>query len=526
MSRYVNRYLLSEMMKSEARLRMRRTSTLVAMLVVVAITWLMIPDPASGNTLIAVGDARVRYNSVCLALGSSLLSSLLFGLAGFYLVRGRMQEDVRSGAGAVMASMPVSNRQFIFGRWLGGVAYLCFMVLVFLLTVLVLHLLRGEGPIQLGIYLQSYALVLLPACFFAASMALLCESFAPLMGKSGDVLYFFIWTTQIGAPVSMMNGGTSAGWNPALLFDFSATGTAMSRFHQVLASNHFSLGIADFNHALAPVTLSEGFWSVDMIFARLLCLAVAMLPLLPAIFLFHRFSPDKVKSAGVKKSWSLLRLLNRLVRPLAAFSHPLFALSARLPGLPGQIVAELALTVATSPVVVIGIAVVMLLGSVLEQAALSALVMVGVACWGVQIADLSVRDFQSGSEDLSGVAHGGRRYRYLRQLSAGYVAGLLLFFPVIVRWFVSDSGRALALVTGLFALSAAASFLGRLTRTARTFLALFLFGLYIATQARTVAVLDVVGFNGMANTGTIAGQLLLGMMLCTFVMFYERTSEK
>ena len=71
------------------------------------------------------------------------------------------------------------------------------MLLVFLATMLVLHMLRVEGPVQLGVYLWTLALVLLPTVLLAAATALLFDSWAPLTGKGGDVLYF----SGIGAAV-------------------------------------------------------------------------------------------------------------------------------------------------------------------------------------------------------------------------------------------------------------------------------------------------------------------------------------
>jgi ABC-type transport system involved in multi-copper enzyme maturation permease subunit len=201
-ARSFNLLALKALLLAELRLRSRRTGTLVAMLALVAVTWLMVVDPADGRALMVIDGARTAYTSSCLALGSALLAGLLFGLAGFYLVRGRMSEDIRSGAGAVLAATPVGNAVFLFGRWLGSVAYLCAMLLAFLATMLMLHAVRGEGPIQLTIYLQTFAVVLLPLVFFCASMALLFDAWAPLMGKGGDVLYFIFYTAQMGVAVA------------------------------------------------------------------------------------------------------------------------------------------------------------------------------------------------------------------------------------------------------------------------------------------------------------------------------------
>ena len=117
-------FLLKALALNEVRLRMRRVSTIVAVLAVVAISWAMIVDPAGGEALIVVGSARVLYTSSALALGSASLASILFGLGGFYLVRGRIAEDIRTGAGSVIGATPVGNALFLAGRWLGAVAYL------------------------------------------------------------------------------------------------------------------------------------------------------------------------------------------------------------------------------------------------------------------------------------------------------------------------------------------------------------------------------------------------------------------
>ena len=177
-------YVLKTLALNEVRLRMRRLSTIVALLAVVAISWAMIADPAGGDALIVVDKARVLYTSSALALGSSTLASMLFGLGGFYLVRGRIAEDMRSGAGSVIGATPVGNALFLAGRWLGAVAYLGLLLLAFMGTIMVCHALRGDGPIEPLVYLSTYCLILLPMIFFAASCAILFDSWAPLMGKA------------------------------------------------------------------------------------------------------------------------------------------------------------------------------------------------------------------------------------------------------------------------------------------------------------------------------------------------------
>jgi hypothetical protein len=152
-------HILRTLALNEVRLRMRRLSTVVALLAVVAISWAMIDDPASGSALIVVGSARVLYTSSALALGSAALASMLFALGGFYLVRGRIAEDIRSGAGSVIGATPVGNALFLAGRWLGAAAYLGLLMIAFMGTMMVCHALRGDGPIQPLVYLASFSLM-------------------------------------------------------------------------------------------------------------------------------------------------------------------------------------------------------------------------------------------------------------------------------------------------------------------------------------------------------------------------------
>ena len=62
-------------------------------------------------------------------------------------------------------------------------------------------------------------------------------------------------------------------------------------------------------------------------------------------------------------------------------------------------------------------------------------------------------------------------------------------------------------------MSAVANTLGRLSGTGRTFLALFLFYLYVAIQVKGVPWFDIVGFNGFANTITIGTVWLAGVFV-------------
>ena len=488
---------------NEMRLRMRRTSTLVTLLAVIAISWLMIADPAGGSTLIVVNDARVLYTSSALSVGSASLGCILFCLGGFYLVRGRVAEDIRSGTGSVIGATPVGNALFVFSRWLGGVAYLGSLILAFMLTIMVLHAVRGDGPIEPLVYLTNYTLLLLPLVLFTVSCASLFDNWAPLMGKGGDVLYCFVWAALVavmpfidhapfGAPIPLLE-----------LIDFNGIGASMLVVTHALQSKHVALGGGDFKAALAPVTMRADLWYGTLIAMRFATGLIALLPLLVSIFLFHRFSPDKVKVAAASKRRSPLEVLNGLLRPLSKLVSPLFRLAARVPGMPGQVLGDVALTFVTAPSALLAIVASLAASSLASVQLLPGVLMASLAFWGVLVSDISTRDYTAGTEDMTGAVRGGVTSRYLRQYAATVLLGLMFSGVVALRWSGSEPLRALALLAGVLGMAGLATMFGRCSRTARLFMALFLFWVYVVLNSPKIALLDAVGSVGVANSGSV-----------------------
>lgn len=502
--------ILKALALNEVRLRMRRVSTLVVMMVVIAISWAMIADPATGEALIVKGDTRVLYTSSALAVGSASLACALFGLAGFFLVRGRITEDIRSGTGSVIGATPVSNALFLAGRWAGGVAYLGALVLALMVTIMALHAVRGDGPIQVHVYLQTYIMLLLPLVFFSVSLALLFDSYAPLMGKAGDVLFFMVWVTQFMIMIPIAENMPHA--ELLSLIDFNGIGASMQVVTAALGSTKVSLGGGQFKAALAPIMMPDYLWSVEMGGRRLVAALLATLPMLLAVRLFHRFSPDRVKLSRTTRRRSPLEVLNGLLRPLSRLVSPLFRIAAAWPGMAGQVLGDVALTFVASPSAILALLAAVVAGMLAGPAALGGVMLGCVAFWGVLVSSVSTRDFDAGTEAMTGAVRGGIRARFLRQYAATVLVGLLFTGVVMLRWMPESPARALAALAGILSLSALATAFGRSSRSARLFLSLFLFGLYVAVNAPKVALIDAAGFNGAATVASAATWMSIGLL--------------
>jgi hypothetical protein len=388
------------------------------------------------------------------------------------------------------------------------VLYLLALVGAFMATVLVCHAVRGEGPIEPLVYLQTYALVLVPLALFTAGCAVLCDSWAPLMGKAGDLLYFCVWVGQLGMLASVSEG---AGAPVPIPVDFIGMSAIVGALSAHLDVHDMMLGIADFDRAQAALTLPTWLWTPGLVAVRLLSAVLALVPLLLALPLFHRFSPDRVKPGRARARRSPLAVVNGWLRPLARLAQPLFALAARLPGIAGQALADVALTLVAAPAAIAVLLLAQVLALAVPAPTLAPLVLVVVAFWGVLASDLPTRDLDAACAGLGAAVPGGAARRYWRQLAASLLLGSMFCAAALARLLATDPVRAWALLAGLCALAALASLLGRTSGSARTFLALFLFGLYFSVQIDGVAAADVIGFHGAATAASALAWACVGV---------------
>jgi hypothetical protein len=189
---------------------------------------------------------------------------------------------------------------------------------------------------------------------------------------------------------------------------------------------------------------------------------------------------------------------------------------------PGEVLAVVALALVSNPAAIVAATVLLAGGCVVEGAALGGWLTAGIVVWGVLVSELSVRDLRNDVDGMSAAAPGGAQRRFAAQLLAGCLLALVFTAPVLLRWLIAEPLRAAALATGVFSMSCAASLLGRLSGGGRTFLALFLFGMYVAVQTVKVPALDVVGFNGVANAVSVMGQLLTGTLVFVLAVGHEK----
>lgn len=511
----MNGALFRALVLNEWRLRSRRLSSLVILLAVVALSWLMVLDPKSGAAMMVSHRQRYAYDSQALAFATTLIASLLFSLMGFYLARGRSQEDMRCGTAAALAATPVGNAQLLGARWLGAFGFLLSLGTAVMLTIWVLQLVRGEGPLQPWPYLQMLFLGLAPGLMFCASLAVLADAWAPLMGKRGDALYWIFWIAQfafvpavLGQKVIVMSA-----WQ---VFDINGMSPLLVGVSRLLDVSRISVGGSPFDPTLPVLRMPVGLWTADLVALRVGAMMLALLPMIPAVLLFHRYGPDHVKSRQAGGRSRVVRvlqwLMQPLMRPLMVALRLLMRASAGLPGFPGRWLADASLMLLSQPLLALAMLGCSVATAIVPAQALPVVLAGLLAAWGMAVADVSSRDLQNGTQALVSATAGGARERGWRQALVAFGLGLLLTAPALLRWSAGAPLSMLACLAGLLFLSAAAALLGQLTQASRTFLALFLFGLYLNLQKTGLAALDMLGLAGAASIGSVAGYALAGAL--------------
>jgi hypothetical protein len=288
--------------------RARRPAFLITLGVGLWAAWFFTPPRDAGYTTIDLGGHRGLYGSAWTGSAVALLAAVFFSLVGFYIVRGAVAGDRRSGVGAVLAATPMRRIEYALGKWLSSTALLSAMVLAMMIGAALVQWTRAEDPVLRPLALvQPFVWVTLPAMALTAALALLSETVPGLGGGFGNVVWFFFWIFAMVMP-SALPVLREASWDPlgtrAILSEMiRACAAAFPDF-----AGHpgdYSIGVNVHSHGAPPVTTFawEGVrWGPALIGTRLLWLAAAAAIAALAALPFDRFAGAAVERARVGRA--------------------------------------------------------------------------------------------------------------------------------------------------------------------------------------------------------------------------------
>lgn len=288
--------------------RVRRYSFLLMVGLVLWIGYLS----ASGVIRMRVPPDHIGIiNSAWVGATMTVTVSLILGWVGFYLVKGSVDRDYRTGVGQIMATTPLSRPLYMLGKWLSNFAVLALAVLLLLLEGLLMNLVTGMQDFNLPALAAPLVIIALPAVALIAALAVLFESVRWLRGGLGNIVYFFAFLFAFITSAELSNLGTPghianpyidfAGWQ---IIGDSVSRAAQAAYPESAAAFAFSI-----TSLPAPkLFLWEGVqWTGAIFLSRLLFVLIAVALVLLAAALFDRFNPAQALPAPAKKTrrpWS------------------------------------------------------------------------------------------------------------------------------------------------------------------------------------------------------------------------------
>jgi hypothetical protein len=495
---------------TDLRLRLRRPATLWLIVILSGFAYLMIPDPATGQALMVVDGARALYTSQVVATTTAALAAAMLSFVGFYLTSNALKRDLLARTGGIIAATPVSSGAYLAGKWLGATAYLALVSGIYLLSVMAMHLLRGEGPLEPLTYLLTYLLILGPAIVVVAALALAFECVPLLSGRLGDVGYFFLWAVLLAfGAIGAETGGV------ARSLDVVGIGFVMQQVHAATGAQSLSIGVTFYNPGAAPWILPPLRLHVATLIPRLATALLALPALAVARLAFHRFDPARVRGRDQASGGRLIPKISLFLKPLTRLVSSAGAVI--VPSAPGAlraILAETVMTLCQSPLVVVawlGVLVATVVGS--GSTVRHTLPLVISALLALALADLSTRDRAAGTLPMlfgmPGVKPGYARIK----LGGALLLALLFFLPPALRVSFWSPATGLSFLVAAAFVAALATALGFLTRTPKTFMGVFLLFLYLVLNGAQAPGLDFAGWNGVATASTRIGYLAAAILL-------------
>jgi hypothetical protein len=294
---------LTQLALGDFRERVRRFSILVVVALAVFLGYQVI----SGFFELRLGNYRGVLNAAWIGTLMALSLSFFLSLAGFYMVRGNIQQDRQTGVGQILAATPMTKLSYVLGKFCSNLAVLLVVVFVLALAGLAMLLIHGEDKtldwVQL---LMPFLFLPVPVAFIVSATAVFFECTPVLRESAGNVAYFFLWLMIVPS-----TGGDLLG------FDLVEQGMgAALRVQGADYQGGIVLGAG--GGAEMQTFLWTGFDWAAIAGPRLIYAAAGLLLAALAALPFERFDPARYRLRQPRLK------LNRFSEPLQGLSSKLF----------------------------------------------------------------------------------------------------------------------------------------------------------------------------------------------------------
>jgi len=272
--------------------RVRRYAFLVTLAATAWLGWLVV----QGHVTLRLGRYAGIVNGPWAGALVAVTISSLVSLIGFWIVKNSVQRDRDTRVGEILAATPMSKSLYTIGKFLSNFAVLAAIVAVLAVAAPVLVALRG-GPMDLGAMLSPFVLIALPSMAVVAAIAVLFETFRPLSGGAGNVLWFFLWSALLAVP--MATGSPRADMSGLLMLQRSMGDSARAVYPDYTSGFALSIG-GSLSDPVEGTFVWNGIgWSAGAVLSRFAWFGVAALIALLAAVPFDRFDESRARRGTV-----------------------------------------------------------------------------------------------------------------------------------------------------------------------------------------------------------------------------------
>ncbi len=190
--------LLYNLARADFLERLRRSSFLVTVAFTLFVAYLYVPPLDTSYLPISLGGNRGVYNSAWLGSAVAILTSTLFSLPAFYLVKNAIARDRQTNVGQILAATSLTRPQYTLGKAASNAAVLALLAGIIAMATGAMQLIRGEDlQLEPWALLSPFLVIALPAMVLVAAVALLFETVGWLRGSLGNAVYLAAWVATV-----------------------------------------------------------------------------------------------------------------------------------------------------------------------------------------------------------------------------------------------------------------------------------------------------------------------------------------
>lgn len=154
-------------------------------------------------------------------LGAAMVITFVLLFGGYYLVKGRVAHDHATNVDEIVATTPVTNTEYLLGKWASGVSVLGVVLGVLWVAAVVNHAIYGVGPLRPLQVLLPIVVLGLPTAGLVAGVAVAFETNRWLDGTVGNVAYFCLVIAALAVTLDFGSVAPSALSVPAKVLDIT-----------------------------------------------------------------------------------------------------------------------------------------------------------------------------------------------------------------------------------------------------------------------------------------------------------------